>query len=79
MTEGAECSVEGPTLPRVRARLLERLGREEDVSVLQLLEAVLTVPEWPFDEELALEVVLAVAGYVAEARERYEHQPPEPS
>jgi|GEM_PF-4777333 len=61
-----------PTAERVRSRLIGEIEKIDSVDDLEFLELVATLPEMPFSEEVAVEVLVSAASYVAEARARFE-------
>lgn len=65
-------SSKAPGLERVRARLEAQLDELEDVQDLEFIELVATLPHQPYSEEVAVEVLLTVADYVALARAWHE-------
>lgn len=57
---------------KVRARLDAQLDRLEDVHDLEFIEMVAAVPEQPFSEQLALEVLFELVSYMARANDLHE-------
>ncbi len=66
--------VKSPTLLDVRKRVDDHLDEIEDVQDLVFIELVATLPQQPYSEEVAVEVLLTVADYVAQARARHEYE-----
>ncbi len=64
--------VKPPGLQDVRHRVDDRLDEIQDVQDLVFIELVATLPQQPYSEEVAVEVLLTVADYVAQARARHE-------
>jgi|GEM_PF-2823990 len=61
-----------PGLQEVRKRVDDRLDEIEDIQDMVFIELVATLPQQPYSEEVAVEVLLTVADYVAQAQARHE-------
>lgn len=57
---------------KVRARLDAQLDRLENPEDLEFIEMVAAIPEQPFSEEVAVEVLLELAAYVARSKTLHE-------
>lgn len=70
--ERAAAAPDGPGADEVRRRLIGEIEKIDSVDDLEFLELMATLPEMPFSEEAAVEVLVSAASYVAEARARFE-------